>query len=68
MNSSAVENENIYITAPEVVRRYHITSMTLHRWLKDDGLNFPRPMVVRKRRLFVAAELDAFDEQQRAAR
>ncbi|WP_341356236.1 DNA-binding protein [Rhizobium sophoriradicis] len=26
--------------------------MSLHRWLKNDEMNFPRPMVINRRRLF----------------
>ncbi|MBB2709671.1 UNVERIFIED_ORG: putative DNA-binding transcriptional regulator AlpA [Rhizobium etli] len=41
-----------YLTAKQVQERYQICSMSLHRWLKNDEMNFPRPMVINRRRLF----------------
>jgi hypothetical protein len=35
---------DIYLTAPQVCERYgNITSMTLHRWLRDERMEFPQP-------------------------
>lgn len=56
-----------FLTGPEVCRRYSISDMTLWRWLKDEALGFPKPMMIRKRRLFAGEELDAFDTRQREA-
>jgi predicted DNA-binding transcriptional regulator AlpA len=58
-------SETNYVTGPQVLTRYHITDMTLWRWLKDEKLGFPKPLVIRRRRLWVPAELDAFDARQR---
>jgi predicted DNA-binding transcriptional regulator AlpA len=41
-----------YLTAKQVLERYQICQMSLHRWLKNDDLKFPRPMVINRRRLF----------------
>jgi hypothetical protein len=35
--------------------------MTLRRWERDPRLNFPRPLVIRKRKYRDEAELDEFD-------
>ncbi|UXT56945.1 helix-turn-helix domain-containing protein [Agrobacterium fabrum] len=55
-----------YLTAKEVCQRYgRISDMTLHRWLRDDRLNFPRPVRIGGLRFFDLAELAAYDEQSK---
>lgn len=34
-----------------------ISDMTLHRWLHDDNLNFPRPLYIGRRRFWKTAEV-----------
>lgn len=52
-----------YMTASEVCQRYgKITTMTLHRWLKDPDTKFPRPIKIGKMRFFDIKELEAYDE------
>lgn len=58
-----------YLTAKEV-RQYFggISDMTIFRWLKDDKLGFPQPIVINRRRLFDEGEIKAFaSRQQRTA-
>jgi len=50
-----------YLTAPQVLERYNISDMTLHRWLNNPDLKFPRPMVVNRRRYFDEQELIAWE-------
>lgn len=50
-----------------VLARYHIVDRTLDRWLADPALEFPRPLVVNKRRFFRERELVDW-ERQRARR
>ncbi|WP_428428220.1 DNA-binding protein [Pararhizobium sp.] len=60
------DNQKQYITASAVCARYGgITTMTLHRWLSDDSVEFPRPMQVNRQRFFDVTELDAFDLRMR---
>ncbi|WP_442577975.1 DNA-binding protein [Mesorhizobium sp. ASY16-5R] len=55
-----------FLTAREVRARYGgISDMSLWRWLRDTELNFPQPMVIRRRRLWQDDKLDAFDARQR---
>ena len=35
-----------------------ISDMTLWRWLRDSGLNFPRPVQIRNRRYWRRSEVD----------
>ncbi|WP_103728948.1 AlpA family transcriptional regulator [Novosphingobium sp. HII-3] len=37
-----------------------VTDMTLHRWLKDERLGFPKPFYVLTRRYFDAADVRAW--------
>lgn len=46
-----------YLTGPQVLARYQISEMTLHRWQKDERLGFPEPMKVRRRKFFKEVEL-----------
>lgn len=42
-----------YLTASQVRARFgNISDMTLWRWLQDEALGFPKPMVINRRRLF----------------
>jgi predicted DNA-binding transcriptional regulator AlpA len=43
------------------------SDMTLWRWVNDDKLNFPKPAIIRGRRYWDEAELDAWDASQAAA-
>lgn len=56
-----------YLTAPQVLARYQVSDMTLHRWLQNPALDFPKPMVINRRRYFLEAKLVAW-ERQRAGR
>jgi predicted DNA-binding transcriptional regulator AlpA len=59
--------DETYMTAPEVLARFKISEMTLFRWLRDDELGFPRPVIInRRRRLFITAQILEF-ERSRAA-
>ncbi|MER9524131.1 DNA-binding protein [Mesorhizobium sp. M0292] len=57
----------VYITARQVLARYHISDMSLHRWLNNPELSFPKPMVINRRRYFLEADLVAW-ERARAAK
>lgn len=52
-----------YMSAAEVRRRFQIGTTTLHRWVNDASLNFPRPLRFKGRRYFSAP---AIDEWQKA--
>jgi excisionase family DNA binding protein len=50
-----------YLTTAEVAQRYSISKMTLWRWLRDEKIGFPKPMVVNRRKLFDEAGLRAWE-------
>ncbi|TLX12257.1 helix-turn-helix domain-containing protein [Rhizobium sp. MHM7A] len=54
----------VYLTAKQVQERYQISSMSLHRWLKKDEMEFPRPMVINRRRLFDEADIVEWERRR----
>ena len=53
------------LTAAQVRQRFgNISDMTLWRWLNDESLAFPRPIVVNRRRLFPLSALLAFEARK----
>ncbi|WOH55040.1 DNA-binding protein [Bradyrhizobium sp. BWC-3-1] len=52
------------LPASKVCARYTRSAKTLDRWLKDDTLGFPRPVVIRNRRYFREAELIDWERAQ----
>lgn len=55
------------LPAPKVCKRFGVTGRTLDRWLANEDLKFPRPLVINKRRYFDETEIIAW-ERARAAR
>ena len=55
------------LPAKRVRARYDVSDMTVWRWLRDEKLNFPKPLIINGRRYWPEAELDAFDAKQRVA-
>jgi predicted DNA-binding transcriptional regulator AlpA len=54
------------LPAKQVCERYQVTDRTLDRWLADPAMEFPRPMMINKRRYFPEIELTRW-ERKRAA-
>ncbi len=52
-------------TAASVRARYDdISDMTLWRWLQDEELSFPKPILIKGRRYWRWSNLDAWDAAQ----
>jgi hypothetical protein len=56
----------VRLPAPKVCRRYDITPRTLDRWLEREALNFPRPLVINRRRYWPLDSLIAWELAQAA--
>jgi len=54
-------DHDAFWTAAQVIKRFNVSSMTLHRWLSDPALGFPRPVVIQKRRYFRIGLMLAFE-------
>jgi DNA-binding transcriptional MerR regulator len=52
----------------QVCERYGIHNRTLARWERDQKLNFPRALVIQKRKYYDESELTQFDRAQAARR
>ncbi|MCD1267062.1 helix-turn-helix domain-containing protein [Shinella sumterensis] len=53
-----------YLTSTQVIERYKISQMSLWRWTKSTALNFPKPMVINRRKLWNAEELAKWEREQ----
>jgi predicted DNA-binding transcriptional regulator AlpA len=53
--------DDAYLTSARVKRRYGVSEMTLWRWLRDNGLGFPKPIYIGERRYWRLADLHQFD-------
>ena len=55
-------------TAASVRARYDdISDMTLWRWLQDEELDFPKPILIKGRRYWRLSDLDTWDKAQAAS-
>lgn len=61
-----MENSENLLPARLVWKRYGVTDRTLDRWLKNEDLNFPRPVVIINRRYWREANLVAWERAQAA--
>ena len=54
--------EKRYLTAAQVRARFGgISDMTLWRWIHDEKIRFPQPVVIQRRRFFDAEELEHWE-------
>jgi predicted DNA-binding transcriptional regulator AlpA len=49
--------EDTFLPARAVWERFGVTSMSLHRWLADPHMNFPRPVYIGRFRYWKLAEI-----------
>lgn len=52
----------------QVIARYSVTDRTIDRWLADPRVNFPKPLVIQRRRFWRLAEIENFERQRAALR
>jgi hypothetical protein len=52
------------LPARRVLDRYCICARTLDRWVKDESVGFPKPIVVHRRRYWRVGELVAFERRR----
>jgi hypothetical protein len=55
------------LPASKVRLRYGVSFRTLDRWVADQALGFPRPVVISNRRYFRVADLEEFENQRKRA-
>jgi hypothetical protein len=52
------------LTSGALAARYGVVVRTIDRWAEDPKLNFPKPIIVNRRRYWSAAELDQWDRSR----
>ncbi|QBK30781.1 helix-turn-helix transcriptional regulator [Roseitalea porphyridii] len=60
--------DDVFVPRPQVRKRYGVSDMTIHRWLRDERMGFPRPIKIRGRCYFRESELVAFERSRVAER
>jgi predicted DNA-binding transcriptional regulator AlpA len=60
------ETIRIYLQRRRLRQRYGVTEMTLWRWERDPLLEFPRPLIIKGKKFYDQAELEAWEAQRRA--
>ena len=52
------------LPAKAVIDMFGVSHMTLWRWMKDEGVAFPKPkLVINRRRYWDAADIDAYSKR-----
>jgi len=57
-------DNKVFISGPEVQERYGISAMTLHRWRKDQHMDFPNPMKIKTRNFFRLSDLEKWERSR----
>jgi hypothetical protein len=65
VNRSPCDN---FLPARAVWERYGVTSMSLHRWLKDQSLGFPAPVYLGRFRYWKLADLIKWEGSRRTGK
>jgi predicted DNA-binding transcriptional regulator AlpA len=60
-------SEVTYLPAAAVRRRYGVTDMSLWRWLRNEALSFPKPIVINGRRFWLQSSLEDWEASRSAA-
>jgi hypothetical protein len=55
--------ERILTTVKGLAWRYHKHRRTVERWLRREDWNFPKPVIIRRRRMFDLVALREFESQ-----
>jgi predicted DNA-binding transcriptional regulator AlpA len=58
--------DDSYLPAAQVWARYGVSAMSIHRWLQDPKLNFPKPLYIGRYRYWRLGDLTGW-ERERAA-
>ncbi len=58
---------DVRLQARQVQDRYGVSDMTLHRWLRQPELAFPKPLKINRRNYWSLHELEAWERKRAAA-
>ena len=51
----------VYLTGPQLRARYSVSEMTVHRWMRDPNIKFPKPMKVNSRNFWKLADIEHWE-------
>lgn len=54
-------DKDVFLPAGRVRARYNVSDMSLYRWLRDETLNFPKPIYINRYRYWRLADLLAWE-------
>jgi predicted DNA-binding transcriptional regulator AlpA len=63
-STTFAHQQRMRLPARQVWARFGITDRTLDRWLADENLKFPRPLIINRRRYFFLDEIEAWERVQ----
>lgn len=66
MEADGMSEQRARLPARLVWTRFNVTDRTLDRWLSKPELNFPRPMIINRRRYFFLDEIEQWERAQAA--
>lgn len=55
--------DDCYLPARKVWERYGVTAMSLHRWLRDERMDFPQPIYIGRFRYWRLQDLLTFEQR-----
>jgi predicted DNA-binding transcriptional regulator AlpA len=53
-----------FLPARRVWERYHVSAMTIYRWLREEAMGFPRPVYLGRFRYWKLSELVAWERSK----
>ena len=56
--------KDVFLTGPQVQRRYQKSHVSIWRWMNDDTLGFPAPIKINRLNYWRLADLEAWESQQ----
>ena len=63
MNTETKEKAE-FLTGPQVRERYQKSHVTIWRWVRDPGLNFPQPIQINRLNYWRLSDLEAWEAAQ----
>jgi predicted DNA-binding transcriptional regulator AlpA len=56
--------QQTFLTGPQVQARYNRSHVTLWRWVRDNELNFPKPIQINRLNYWRLADLEEWEAAQ----
>jgi predicted DNA-binding transcriptional regulator AlpA len=56
--------QDIFLTGPQVQRRYQKSHVSIWRWINDETLGFPPPLKINRLNYWRLADLEAWEAKQ----